>query len=279
MNKRITIESANSENFIKFYKGLLYNPKYQKMSCESKILYSIYRDLVDLSIKHNWINEKGEVYIRLRRNKAMNLLNIKGTEKMTNISKELEKLGLVEIERVGLNKSNRIYICYQEDLEVYYNTEELLETESETEKKPLKASDTNGSSKIEHPEVRKSNFKKFENRTHTKTNFTKTNFTKTNTTTVAEVEKLNLPTFSEPMKSTVAKWEVDRLMKAIEVFKSEEGIYFKFLKKIYDDNNFNVVDYKTYKKNRKQATGKQDSYGNGTSLSDEELDKAIFLNN
>lgn len=67
-------------------------------------------------------------------------------------------------------------------------------------------------------------------------------------TTVVSVPNINkeiieknthLEIKSTNQKNTILSWDKDRLIKAIEIFKSENGKYFKLLKKIYnDDRNF-----------------------------------------
>ncbi|WP_270647175.1 hypothetical protein [Paeniclostridium hominis] len=44
----------------------------------------------------------------------------------------------------------------------------------------------------------------------------------------------------------IKKWKKDRLLKAIDIFKQQEGVYFSLLEKIYkDDKNFAIYELKT----------------------------------
>lgn len=49
---------------------------------------------------------------------------------------------------------------------------------------------------------------------------------------------------SNNKKIKVSKWNKDRLLKAIDIFKSQEGVYFSLLEKIYKDAK-NFADYST----------------------------------
>lgn len=195
MPKIITAEHINETKYYQVPKSFFHNPLYMDMRNESKLAYALLRDLLELSIKNNWINENNEVYVKLSRKKLMNYLHIKGTEKYSKIMKELMDKELIVKRSMGLNRVDETYICIPEELSIVYNDEELLEYEEELNnkkevleeksKKDTANTDesrtfenrTSKSSKIERPEVRKSNVKKFENRTHTKTNITKTNIT------------------------------------------------------------------------------------------------------
>lgn len=187
---RITVQDLNKVQFYQVPKAFHHNPKYITMNSDSKLAYALLRDLLELSVKNGWVNANGEIYVKLSRKKLMIRLNIKGTQKITKIMQELKDNGLIEEEQIGLNKCNEIYICTPEDLSELYDDSDLLDL-TETEKKheqsienkgvlkiktPRKVSKINGSLKIKTPEIRKSNFKAFENQTHTNTKYTKTNF-------------------------------------------------------------------------------------------------------
>lgn len=189
MAKIITAEYINETKFYQIPKSFFHNPLYKDMKNESKIAYAILRDLLELSIKNNWINQDNEVFVKLSRDKLMKHLNIKGTAKYTEVMKELIEKELIVKRRVGLNRIDETYICIPEELSVVYSDEELLNYEEDTEKESSNLEDTrmfeNQTSKglkNEPPKVSKSNLLKFENQTHTNTNYTNTNLTKTNYT-------------------------------------------------------------------------------------------------
>jgi len=242
----ITVEHINKTKFYQLPKAFFHNPKYIDMKNETKIAYALLRDLLELSIKNNWINSNNEVYVKLSRVKLMQRLNIKGTATMTKIIKELKDYELIVERRVGLNKVNEIYVCIPDELSILYKDEELLELEdSQTFK-----NENSEVSKNESPmEFQKMKVKTFKDETHTKTNITKTNIIKTNNTTQQElacseidnsnkdlIEKETHLTLSPNQCKKVSKWDVKKIDMAIKLFNRENGEYFALLEKIYNDS-------------------------------------------
>ncbi|WP_204195484.1 MULTISPECIES: replication initiator protein A [unclassified Staphylococcus] len=107
--KRITIQEFEQERFYKLYKFLFEDDYFRKLSDSSKIAYCMFRDRFELSKMNNWIDETGNVYLIFTTKDLCDLLNC-GTQKVTKIKKELESFNLLEQERMGLNKPNKIYI-------------------------------------------------------------------------------------------------------------------------------------------------------------------------
>lgn len=177
MGNIITIKSLNKTTFYQLPKAFFYNEKYKNMKNESKIAYSLLKNLVVLSIDKGWYNEKGEIYVKLSRTKMMSYLNIKGTQKMTQIMKELNENGLIIEKRVGLNKCNEIYLYEPEELNIKYNDEELFEDDAYSELEQLTVNKENEgtfenqkskSFKIKSQESRKSKVQTFEKQKHIK---------------------------------------------------------------------------------------------------------------
>lgn len=81
----------------------------------------------------------------------------------------------------------------------------------------------------------------------------------------------------------IKKWKKDRLIKAIEVFKSQEGVYFSLLEKIYkDDKNFAIYESSKNNSNKKESSQvktKNNKFHNFDetfiNYSENELDKII----
>lgn len=187
MARIITVEHINETRFYQIPKAFFHNSLYKDMKNESKIAYSILRDLLDLSIQNNWINEKNEVYVKLSREKMMKYLNIKGTAKYADVMKELIAKELIVKKSIGLNRVDETYVCIPEELSIVYSDKELLEVEKNTKEELLKQdklreleNQTSRSFKNKPHEVSKSNAQKFENQTHTDTNFTETKLSETN---------------------------------------------------------------------------------------------------
>lgn len=88
----------------------------------------------------------------------------------------------------------------------------------------------------------------------------------------------------------VKKWKKDRLLKAIDIFKQQEGIYFSLLEKIYkDDKNFAVYELKTSAcnfntstRNNKKLNSKIHNFSgsdNFMKYSEDELERMILESN
>lgn len=81
---------------------------------------------------------------------------------------------------------------------------------------------------------------------------------------------------SKNMQQKVSKWNKDRLLKAIEIFKEREGQYFSLLEKIYnDDKNFVPKNTKTNNKVPVFKTRFHNINEHFRSYSPEELEKGL----
>ena len=116
--------TLKEEIMIRFYqtpKALFNNPKYKGLSLGPKLMYSILRDRLDLSIKNNWKDEKGYIYLIFSIEDLSDLLEI-NKETVITYKKELVKYGLIIDNRLGQGKSNRIYVLKPE-IKKFLNTE------------------------------------------------------------------------------------------------------------------------------------------------------------
>lgn len=172
-----TTYNINSIKFYQMPKAFFHNPIYMDMKNESKIAYSLLRDLLELSAQNNWINEKNQIYVKLSRKKLMSYLNIKGEQKITQVMKELKDRKLIKEIQLGVNKCNEIYIRMPKELSVIYSDNELLELET-VENTLTFENQSSRDVKIKGQELRKSKVKTFENQRHTNTNKTNTEITK-----------------------------------------------------------------------------------------------------
>lgn len=107
---RIKMTDVISQQFYQLPKAF-YNKesKYFALSNNAKVLYSLLKDRLSLSIKNSWHNNNGEVYLIMTRQEITELLGV-----CENIArkaiKELINIKLIEDERQGLNKPNFIYL-------------------------------------------------------------------------------------------------------------------------------------------------------------------------
>lgn len=169
--KRISIQEFEQERFYKLYKFLFEDNYFRKLSDSSKIAYCMFRDRFELSKVNNWIDENGNVYLIFTTKDLCELLNC-GTQKVTKIKKELEDFNLLEQERIGLNKPNKIYILEPKKPSKNSNSKEFR-------KSKFQNSENQNSRvlKIKQQEFRKSksNDTKFNNTNYIKTEYNDTN--------------------------------------------------------------------------------------------------------
>ncbi|MCT3045984.1 replication initiator protein A [Leuconostoc mesenteroides] len=98
-----------NERFYKIPKALFENEFYADMKLETKMAYAILHDRFLLSIKNNWIDKNGDVYLIYKNSDLQTILSV-GEKKVISLKKELADFGLLEEERQGLNKPNRLHV-------------------------------------------------------------------------------------------------------------------------------------------------------------------------
>ncbi|WP_338955005.1 replication initiator protein A [Lactococcus petauri] len=82
---------------------------YSTMSLDAKFAYGILKDRFELSVKNKWIDKNGFVYLHFTVESLAKTLSC-GAKKAIRIKKELTTYGLLEEERPGCNKPNRLYV-------------------------------------------------------------------------------------------------------------------------------------------------------------------------
>ena len=80
-----------------------------KISNNARNLYTLLLDRHKISIKNDWHDESGEVYIYFKREEMEQQLGI-SERTVTKVMQELKDLSLVEEKKQGLNKPNKIYL-------------------------------------------------------------------------------------------------------------------------------------------------------------------------
>nr|WP_307990374.1 replication initiator protein A [uncultured Niameybacter sp.] len=183
MPKIITLQSYNTIQFYQIPQAFYHNPKYIGMNPSSRETYAMLRNLLPLSINNGWINEAGEIYVKLSREKLMLRLGIK-KDKMTKVFKELRDLGLIVEKRIGCNRCNEIYICDAEDLNQVYSDAELLdlldEDSNEEKQGKVPANTRNSENQNSEPlknrsqKSNKTEFRTSEKQSHNKNNYINT---------------------------------------------------------------------------------------------------------
>lgn len=111
----VTIYEEYKHKFFQLPKVFFTNDKYLNMSNNAKVAWSLLRDRASLSRKNGWFDkDTGRVYFIFTNEDLMKLLNINSKTTLSNIKKELEKVGLIESHRIGFNKPNKMYLLYPE---------------------------------------------------------------------------------------------------------------------------------------------------------------------
>ncbi|TMR62819.1 replication initiator protein A [Streptococcus pseudopneumoniae] len=108
----MVIQKDDIEDFLDFIKipvVLIKDKSFSELSMEAKVLYSIMKDRLKLSLKNNWIDEKG-AYIHLSIEELQKDYFVQ-LSKPTIIKrkKELVDFGLIELKK-QFNKSDKIYV-------------------------------------------------------------------------------------------------------------------------------------------------------------------------
>lgn len=128
--KRISARQVqSSERFYRVPKIFVESPLYKPMSTDAKFTYAILKDRFELSLRNNWIDKNGDVYLIYTITELQEILGY-GNKKVIKLKKELQEYGLLEEVRQGLNKPNLLYlgnIDYQA-----LPTEEIHSKSSET---------------------------------------------------------------------------------------------------------------------------------------------------
>ena len=89
---------------------LFINPKYKdKLNSDSKILYGFLLNRLTLSIKNNWCDENGDVYLIFTRKEVQELLNL-SDKPVTKAFKQLTDCKLIYEKKQGSAKPNLIYV-------------------------------------------------------------------------------------------------------------------------------------------------------------------------
>ena len=95
-------------SFFRIPKALFQEQRFQNLSTDAKTLYGILLDRMSLSVKNEWFDKKGRVFI------IFTIEDVKRTlccadNKAMKLFRELEKFGLVERKRRGLGKPSLVY--------------------------------------------------------------------------------------------------------------------------------------------------------------------------
>ena len=115
MGKRIryTRQNVATNTFYQMPKFLFYS-EFSNMTNDARVLYMLLRNRHELSLKNGWFDASGAVFIHYKREDMRTMLNL-SKNTVTKLMKELKTLELIEEEKQGLNKPNRIYLLIPDD--------------------------------------------------------------------------------------------------------------------------------------------------------------------
>ena len=90
---------------------LFINPLYKNtLNSDSKLLYGILLDRLSLSIKNNWHDEDGNVYLIFTRKEVQDKLNL-SDKTVTKAFKQLSDVNLIYEKKQGFSKPKLIYVA------------------------------------------------------------------------------------------------------------------------------------------------------------------------
>ena len=113
LDRFYTLKEDVTLRFYQTPKALFKNPTYKELSLGPKLMYSILRDRLDLSIKNNWKDENGFIYLIFSVEELMDLLEM-SNKIIIKYKKRLAGYGLIFEKRLDQGKANRIYILKPE---------------------------------------------------------------------------------------------------------------------------------------------------------------------
>ena len=168
---------AEQFSFYRIPRMLVKDPHFSSLSNDAKMLYGLMLDRMSLSVRNGWQDDDDKTYIIYTIEEIMDDLNC-AKQKAVKILSELDAekgIGLVEKKRQGLGKPDIIYVKNFVGVRVIEDDpdfcgQKMLENPcdcTEVRKSNFKKyeNQTSRGMKIKPQEVRKSNFKRYENQT------------------------------------------------------------------------------------------------------------------
>lgn len=96
-------------NYVRIPKLLIQHDEYKGLSIEHKFLYALLLDRMSLSSKNGWRDDNNRVYVYYTREEIGEICGV-SVRKVTEMLNKLEEFGLIERQRQGLGKPNKIYV-------------------------------------------------------------------------------------------------------------------------------------------------------------------------
>lgn len=97
------------QEFIMLPKFLIFDEKFKDLGFESKLLYSIMLNRMNYSVKNDWIDNKGNIFLIYTIQEIMEMFQV-SNKKAIQMLKNLEMFKLIEKKVQGNGKPNLIYL-------------------------------------------------------------------------------------------------------------------------------------------------------------------------
>lgn len=118
MNNRIrySIKETYRNLFFQMPK-FLFNDEFKDLSNDARILYCLLKDRHELSLANKWYDLNGDVFIIYTRKEMQDMLNL-SENTIAKAMKHLKRFNLIQEEKQGLGKPNKIYLLTTADADL-----------------------------------------------------------------------------------------------------------------------------------------------------------------
>jgi len=94
--------------FYRIPKVLITDERFKQLDCEAKLLYGLLLDRMSLSVKNEWLDKQGRVFVLFGIDGIMEALGC-AHGKAERLLTDLEHFDLLHRERQGLGRPSRLY--------------------------------------------------------------------------------------------------------------------------------------------------------------------------
>lgn len=128
---RIKIADIDNERYYQVPVAFFTNPYYRELSNDSKMAYAILKNRLTLSIKNNWLDNDGVVYIFYTQDKLSEIMNI-SKRTITNVINQLKEHNLIDVVQQGRGLPAKIYVKKLKP-NAYASRNDFIESNNEQE--------------------------------------------------------------------------------------------------------------------------------------------------
>lgn len=132
IGRKRNVKSVVLDQKISIPEFLIYDPYFKGLPHSAMICYGILSKRNNVSIKNNWIDKNGDIYLNYSQEELAKVLNC-DTRTVRNYLKALIEYGLIKKEAAGNGKVDRIYILdfteddFEEEFIEEYKQNHLIE--------------------------------------------------------------------------------------------------------------------------------------------------------